>query len=83
MSKYISVIMLGIFFIIIISATVSYADDAPARTEDGRGVILRDDGTWEFTDTIEDGRDLILHNDGIWVGMCIQRKTVLKWNGYY
>jgi hypothetical protein len=50
MSKYISVIMLSIFFIIIISATVSYADDVPAITEDGRGVILHDDGTWEFAD---------------------------------
>ena len=50
MSKYISVIILSISFIIIISATVSCADDITAITEDGRDVILHDDGTWEFTD---------------------------------
>jgi hypothetical protein len=50
MNKYISVIILSIFFIIIISATVSCADDVSAITEDGRGVILHDDGTWEFAD---------------------------------
>ena len=66
MSKYISVIILNIFFIIIISATVSCADDITAITEDGRGVVLHDDGTWEFTDTTEDGRSIILHNDGTW-----------------
>ena len=48
MSKYISVIILSIFIIKITSATVSYADDVPAITKDGRGVILHDDGTWEF-----------------------------------
>jgi hypothetical protein len=48
MSRYISVIILSIFFIIIISVTVSYANDVSATTEDGRGVILHDDGTWEF-----------------------------------
>jgi len=36
MSKYISV---NILFIVIISATISCADDIPATTEDGRGVI--------------------------------------------
>jgi len=51
MSKYISVIILSILFIIIISATVSCADDISAIAEDGRGVILHDDGTWEFTDS--------------------------------
>ena len=50
MSKYISVIILSIFIIIIISATISCADDVSAITEDGRGVILHDDGTWEFVD---------------------------------
>ncbi len=50
MSKYISVIILNIFFIIIISATITCADDITAITEDGRGVILHDDGTWEFAD---------------------------------
>lgn len=50
MSKHISVIILSIFFIIITSATVSYADDVSAINEDGRGVILHDDGTWEFVD---------------------------------
>ncbi len=48
MSKYITVVILNVFFIIIISATVSCADDVLAITEDGRGVILHDDGTWEF-----------------------------------
>ncbi len=66
MSKYISVIIISIFFIIIVTATVSSADDISAATEDGRGVILRDDGTWEFTDTTEDGRSIILYNDGTW-----------------
>ncbi len=66
MSKYISVIILSIFFIEIISVTISCADDVSARTENGRGVILHGDGTWEFTDTIKDGRDLILYNDGTW-----------------
>ena len=50
MSKYITVIILSIFFTIIIPATVSCADDITAITEDGRGVILHDDGTWEFAD---------------------------------
>jgi hypothetical protein len=50
MSKHISVIILSIFFIIITSATVSCADNISAITEDGRGVILHDDGTWEFAD---------------------------------
>ena len=50
MSKYISVIILSIFFIITISATVSCANDTSAITENGRGVILHDDGTWEFAD---------------------------------
>ena len=50
MSKYISVIILNIFFIITISATVSCANDTSAITENGRGVILHDDGTWEFAD---------------------------------
>ena len=48
MSRYISVIILSIFFIIIISATISCANNISATTEDGRGVILHDDGTWEF-----------------------------------
>ena len=50
MSRYISVIILSIFFffIIIISATVSCANDTSATTEDGRGVILHDDGTWNL-----------------------------------
>jgi len=50
MSKYISVIILGIFIMYIISSTTSYADDISAATVDGRGVILHDDGTWEFAD---------------------------------
>lgn len=50
MSKYISVNLFTILFIIIISATLSCADDTSAITEDGRGVILHDDGTWEFAD---------------------------------
>ena len=50
MSKYISVIMLSIFFMYIISSSISYANDISAATEDGRGVILYDDGTWEFVD---------------------------------
>ncbi len=50
MSKYISAIIFSIFFIIITSATISCADDITAITEDGRGVILHDDGTWEFAD---------------------------------
>ena len=50
MSRYISVITLNIFLIITISATVSCADDVSAITEDGRGVLLHDDGTWEFAD---------------------------------
>ena len=66
MSKYISVIIISIFIIQITSATVSYADDISAATEEGRGVILHDDGTWEFTDTTEDGRSIILYNDGTW-----------------
>jgi hypothetical protein len=65
-SKYISVIVLNIFFITIISATVSSANDISAATEDGRGVILHDDGTWEFTDTTENSRSIILYNDGTW-----------------
>jgi len=48
MSKYISVIILSIFFMSIISSSISYANDTSATTEDGRGVILHDDGTWEF-----------------------------------
>mgnify|MGYP006413809731 CR=1 FL=1 len=50
MSKYISVIILSIFSMYIISATVSCADDIYAISEDGMGVILHDDGTWEFAD---------------------------------
>ncbi len=48
MSKYISVIILCIFFMYITSSSISYANDISATTEDGRGVILHDDGTWEF-----------------------------------
>ena len=66
MSKYVSVIILSTFFIITISATVSCADDISAITEDGRGVILHDDGTWEFADTTENSRSIILYNDGNW-----------------
>ncbi len=51
MSKYIPVVILSILFMSIISSTVSYANDISAATEDGRGVILHDDGTWEFTDS--------------------------------
>ena len=50
MSKYISVNIFTILFIITISATLSCANDSSAITEDGRGVILHDDGTWEFAD---------------------------------
>ena len=50
MSKYISVIILSIFFMSIISSSISYANDTSAITEDGKGVILHDDGTWEFAD---------------------------------
>ena len=35
----------------IISSSISYANDISAATEDGRGVILHDDGTWEFIDS--------------------------------
>ncbi|MCP4251908.1 MAG: hypothetical protein GY775_00635 [Candidatus Scalindua sp.] len=51
MSKYIPVVILSILFMSIISSTVSYANGISAATEDGRGVILHDDGTWEFTDS--------------------------------
>ncbi len=51
MNKYITINILSIFFIIIISSNVSHANDISAATEDGRGVILHDDGTWEFTDS--------------------------------
>ncbi len=50
MKKYISVIILSIFFMSIISSNISYANDISAATEDGKGVILHDDGTWEFVD---------------------------------
>ena len=50
MSKDISVIILSICFMGIITSTVSSANDISAATEDGRGVVLHDDGTWEFTD---------------------------------
>ncbi len=56
MNRYISVIILSIFFIITISASVSYADDISATTEDGRGVILHDDGTWESVELSEEER---------------------------
>ncbi len=48
MNKYISVIILSIFFMSIISSSISYANETSAITEDGRGVILHDDGTWDF-----------------------------------
>ena len=51
MSKDISVIILSICFMGIITSTVSSANDISAATEDGRGVVLHDDGTWEFTDS--------------------------------
>ncbi len=50
MSKYISIIVLSIFFMSIMSSSISYAGDISAATEDGRGVILHDDGTWELAD---------------------------------
>lgn len=56
MSKYVSVTILNISLIIITSATVSYADDISATTEDGRGVILHDDGTWESVELSEEER---------------------------
>jgi hypothetical protein len=56
MSKYISVITLSIFFIIATFATISYADDISATTEDGRSVILHDDGTWESVELSEEER---------------------------
>ena len=37
MSKYISVIILSIFFMSIISSSISYANDTSAITEDDRG----------------------------------------------
>ncbi len=54
MSKYISVIILSIFFIYVISSSVLYANDVSAITEDGRGVILHDDGTWESAELNEE-----------------------------
>ena len=56
MNKYILHFILSLFFIIITSATVSYADDISATTEDGRGVILHDDGTWESAELNEEER---------------------------
>ncbi len=56
MSKHISVTILSIFFIITTAATVSYADDISATTEDGCGVILHDDGTWESVELSEEER---------------------------
>ncbi len=53
MSKYISFIILSIFFIGITSVSISNADDIPATTVDGRRVILHDNGTWEFADFAE------------------------------
>ncbi len=53
LSKYISVFILSIVFMYIISPRISYADDISAATEEGRGVILHDDGTWEFADSEE------------------------------
>ncbi len=53
MCKYISVIILCIFFTKITSVSVSYANDIPATTVDGRGVILHDNGTWEFANFAE------------------------------
>ena len=56
MSKYISVITLSIFFIITTSTPVSYANDISATTEDGCGVILHDDGTWESVELSKEER---------------------------
>ncbi len=50
MSKYRLVIIFCIILMSIISSSISFANDISAATEDGRGVVLHDDGTWEFVD---------------------------------
>ncbi len=53
MSKYLTTIILSIIFINITSVSISVANDIPATTVDGRGVILHDNGTWEFANIQE------------------------------
>jgi hypothetical protein len=40
--------VLSLLFTFLAFSTISFASDIPARTQDGRDVILREDGTWEF-----------------------------------
>ncbi len=50
--KHFSNILFSTFITIITASGVSYANDIHAITEDGSGVVLHDDGTWEFADLL-------------------------------
>ena len=39
-----------IIYVSYLFASISFAGDIPARTQDGKGVILHEDGTWEFAE---------------------------------
>lgn len=50
---------------------IALADDAPAIADNGREVVLREDGTWEFVSedrfaTTADGKRIRLKGDGTW-----------------
>ncbi len=42
--------VLSLLFTFLAFSPISFADDIPARTQDGKDVILHEDGTWEFAE---------------------------------
>ncbi|MHC4270009.1 MAG: hypothetical protein ACYSTS_16315 [Planctomycetota bacterium] len=46
-------IVLTLLITLLAFSPILFADDIPATTVDGRGVILHEDGTWEFADFAE------------------------------
>ncbi len=55
MIRFLSLALLGGLFVV----TALHGADKRAKTEDGRDVILRDDGTWTYADKTKSGKEAV------------------------
>ena len=65
--KKVSVLLISIFWVSVISWAAN-AGDIEATTDEGKQVLLNDDGTWQYVlkAKTDDGKEFLLNNDGTW-----------------
>ncbi|MBT8438438.1 MAG: hypothetical protein KJO91_01840 [Gammaproteobacteria bacterium] len=66
-----SIFLFSLALLALLPVKIAFSDDQQLMTDDGREVMLRDDGTWEFRSddrfaNTKDGRRVRLKSDGSW-----------------